>query len=76
MKPIKLFKNNNSAISKERIQLISGCYMMKNKLSDLYSILDYTTENDLIDSVIYEIKAANMRYHYYLKLCKERGYTA
>ncbi len=76
MKPIRLFRNADSAISKERKQLISDCYMMKNRLSDLYSILNYTTEEDLIDSVIYEIKAANMRYHYYLKLCKERGYTA
>ena len=76
MNPINLFKNDNSEGQKERKQLISGCYMMRNRLTDLYSILDYTTENDLIDSVIYEIKAANMRYHYYLRLCKERGYTA
>lgn len=61
---------------REKQGYIIGCNMMRNRLTDLYSILDFVTERELIDSVIYEIKSVNMRYHYYLKICKERGYTA
>lgn len=74
MNSIRLVRNNLT--DKERQGYIAGCHMMKNRLSDLYSILNYVTETELIDSLIYEIKSVNMRYHYYLKICKERGYTA
>lgn len=72
--PIRLLRNNIT--DKDRLGYIAGCHSMKNRLADLYSILDFVTEAELIDSIIYEIKSVNMRYHYYLKICKERGYTA
>jgi len=38
--------------------------------------LEYITENELIDSTIYEIKALEKRYEYYIRICKERGICA
>jgi len=38
--------------------------------------LDTLTDQNLIDAHIYEMKAVNMRYKYYLEMCKERGIMA
>ena len=35
--------------------------------------LDTVTDETLIDSYIYELKAVQMKYAYYIKLCKEKG---
>ncbi len=34
---------------------------------------DNTDDELLVESIIYEIKAANMKFQYYLGLCKDRG---
>lgn len=67
---------NRKKPNKDKSLLLYNCEMMRERLGDLYSILDNVVEDELIDSVIYEIQAVNMRYHYYLRVCKERGYTA
>lgn len=38
--------------------------------------LQYITEDELIDSTIYEIKALEKRYEYYIRICKEKGISA
>ena len=61
---------------------INLCYDEKNILENIKKIredlfvlenkLNYETNIDLIDSYIYEIKALQMRYKFYIGLCKEK----
>ena len=43
------------------------------ELEDLHNMFDQVTEPMLVDSIIYEIQSVQLRYMYYLNLCKERG---
>lgn len=80
---------NNTAIVKEKKRIFSkpkynkedraildSLYAISKELNNIHKILDYTTDSSLIDSFIYEIKALNKKYEYYLKLCKEKGLVA
>ena len=61
---------------------INLCYDEKNILENIKKIredlfvlenkLNYETNIDLIDSYIYGIKALQMRYKFYIGLCKEK----
>ncbi|MDR1688665.1 MAG: YaaL family protein [Clostridiales bacterium] len=42
-------------------------------LNNLHNNFDQVTEPILIDSCIYEIHSLNMKYQYYLQICKDRG---
>lgn len=46
---------------------------LRRELEALHNIFDQVTEPALVDSVIYEMQAVQLRYTYYLELCKERG---
>ncbi len=46
---------------------------LKRELDFLHRGFDMATDPILIDSYIYEIMSVNMKYKFYLKLCKERG---
>lgn len=46
------------------------------ELEDLHNMFDQVTEPMLVDSIIYEIQSVQLRYAYYLDLCKERGIVA
>ncbi len=45
---------------------------LKNRVMDAYAKLDNTTDPVLIDSCIYEINAASLRYEFFLNLAKQR----
>lgn len=49
---------------------------IKEKIKNCYDLLNYASDTDIIDSLIYEIKSLNIKYEYYLKLCKNSGYKA
>ena len=46
---------------------------LRRELEDLHNMFDQATEAMLIDSIVYEMQAVQLRYMYYLDLCKERG---
>jgi hypothetical protein len=62
--------------TQEDLEIVTILEKLKIDLDLLYEKLNYTTENLLIDSYIYEINAIFMKYSYYLNLCKERGLIA
>jgi Protein of unknown function (DUF2508). len=47
-------------------EIKQNLYITENKFNN-------TTEPILIDSYIYELKALQMQYKFYMKLCKEQG---
>ena len=59
-------------LSKEDINILDNLKILKLDLDYLYDNLNFVTDPVLIDSFIYEIKAKNMRYKFYLDLCKKR----
>lgn len=70
----KISKTKETDNDNERI--MDMLYNVKKELDYVHQEFDYITDAILIDSFIYEIQALNMKYQYYIKLCKERGLIA
>ena len=66
-------KKETVNISYEDLEIVSTLEFLKRELDFSHGIFEYITDPTLIDSTIYEIMSLNMRYKYYLNLCKERG---
>lgn len=60
-------KSDYSALMLETMKSINQRIALANDR------LNYATDNDLIDSLIYEIKALQTQYTYYNKICKSMG---
>jgi hypothetical protein len=60
-------------LSLEDQQIVVTLHTLKHDLECLHNRYDHTNEPLLLDSITYEIKAANTKYRYYLHLCKEKG---
>lgn len=45
--------------------------IIKEQLATARHRLNYATDNDMIDSLIFEIKSLQHKYNYYIKLCRE-----
>jgi len=72
-KPLKAKKVKLSTQDKE---LMNHLKSLKVELDTVHTSLDYATDPTLIDSFIFQNMALNMRYKYYLNMCKERGLAA
>lgn len=46
---------------------------LRRELEDLHNIFDQATEPVLVDSIIYEMQAVQLKYMHYLNICKQRG---
>jgi len=68
--------NKNNEINKDDERIRDMLCKVKRELDYVHQEFDYTTDDILIDSFIYEIQALNKKYQYYIKLCKERGLVA
>lgn len=66
-------KFNRKRLTKEDIEIVAALEALKHDIDFLNNCFDYTTDSVLVDSLVYEIKAANLKYQYYLNLCKEKG---
>jgi len=73
----KAVKSKSTAKSKkltgEDIEIVAALEAVKSDMEFLHNCFDQTTDAILVDSLIYELKAANLKYKYYLNLCKEKG---
>ena len=45
--------------------------IIKEQLATARHRLNYATDKDMIDSLIFEIKSLQHKYNYYIKLCRE-----
>jgi len=57
------------------LELLLALERVKKELDCVHNCLDSVTDEMLIDSYIYQIKALQMKFTYYTQLCKERGIT-
>ena len=66
-------KKRARRLSREDIEIVAALEAVRSDIEFLHNCFDQTTEAILVDSLIYELKAANLKYQYYIGLCKERG---
>ena len=64
-------RQRTALLSEER-EIVEALEYLKMELNMLYSQLNYMTDPALIDGCIYNIKAANSKYTFYLNRCKEK----
>jgi len=70
----KLFgKKRKTELSEEDKTILAALEKLKADLDLIHDTLDEVDDPVLIDSFIFEMNAKNMRYKYYLNLCKEKG---
>jgi len=60
-------------LSQEDIEIVAALEAVRSDMEFLHNCFDQITEPILVDSLIYEIKAANLKYQYYISKCKEKG---
>jgi hypothetical protein len=72
-KPEKKVKEAPRELSHEDELIVSALNAVKSDLDILHNRYDQATDPLLIESIIYELKAANLKFMYYLNLCKDRG---
>ena len=72
---IKAREKDPALLSEER-EIIGALEDLKRELNILYSQFNFMTDPALIDGCIYDIKAANSKYTFYLSRCKEKQIKA
>ena len=60
-------------IVEDDLSVTSSADILRRELADLHNRFDQATDPMLVDSIIYEMQAVQLRYMYYLDLCKARG---
>jgi len=60
-------------LTEEDLFIVSEITTLKQDLDCLHNRFDQAIDPVLIDSIIFEIQAVQMKYMYYLGLCKEKG---
>jgi len=66
-------KRKSKRLTAEDIEVVAALEAVRSDMEFLHNCFDETTEPILVDSLIYELKAANLKYQYYIGLCKQRG---
>ena len=61
------------AVMEDDSKVMSSTQILRERLEELHNRFDQTTDPALVDSIIYEIQAVQLRYIYHLNLCKKRG---
>jgi len=64
------------ALSQEDVMILSTLEKLQADLERIHRSLDAVSDPDLIDSFVYELNAVNMRYKFYLQMCKDKGLVA
>ena len=67
-----IFEVKNINLCYDEKSILENIKKIREDLYVLENKLNYETNRDLIDSYIYEIKALQMRYKFYIGLCKEK----
>jgi len=66
-------KKHTKRLTREDMEIVAALEAVRSDMEFLHNCFDHTTDAILVDSLVYELKAANLKYQYYLNLCKERG---
>jgi len=61
------------ALTTEDYALVTALEAVKNDIAYLHNCFDQITDDVLIDALIFELKAAGLKYKYFHNLLKEKG---
>ena len=67
---VKRKHGKSAAMSAEEKEIFVNLQHLGSQLSLLHDQYDFLTDPALIDGCIYEIKAVQMKYKYYVTLCR------
>lgn len=63
-------------IREEDMKIVKTLEELQTEMEILYNSFDTLTEPVLVDSCVFQLQSLNMKYQYYLGLCKEREIIA
>ena len=66
-------RRKSKRLSPEDMEIVAALEATRSDMEFLHNCFDNTTDQVLIDSLVYELKAMGLKYQYYLNLCKEKG---
>lgn len=66
-------RKKTAAVLSDDADITEVLNKLRSELEFVHNNLDNVTDQALIDSYIYEIKALHMKYDYYLNLCKKKS---
>jgi hypothetical protein len=66
-------RRGKRAAADENAELLKELDKLQYALDCVHGQLDYATDETLIDGYIYEIRALQMKYQYFLNLCRRQG---
>ena len=66
-------RKKTKRLSREDIEMVAALEAVRSDMEFLHNCFDETVEPILVDSLIYELKAANLKYQYYIGQCKQKG---
>jgi len=71
--PTIMQKRKSKRLSREDLEIIMALEAVKSDMEFLHNCFDHTTDAILVDSLVYELKAANLKFQYYINMCKDKG---
>ena len=60
-------------LSDEDMEIVIALEAVQSDMEFLHNCFDRTTDPLLIDSLVYEIKAIQLKHQYYINKCREKG---
>jgi hypothetical protein len=69
----KAQKELSRALTPEDMELVEALNAVKSDMAYLHNCFDQVTDEVLVDALIFELKAAGLKYKYYHNLLKEKG---
>ena len=67
-------RRRSAGMSAEEKEIFGNLHNLGSQLSLLHDQYDFLTDPALIDGCIYEIKSVQMKYTYYVRLCRKHGF--
>ena len=67
------FGTRSKRLTREDMEIVEALETVRSDMEFLHNCFDNTTDAILVESLVYELKAANLKYKYYLNLCKQKG---
>lgn len=66
-------RSRRRTITPEDKSVLTAVEALRNEFIQAHKKLSAATDEELIDCFIYELKAVQLKYSYYIRVCKEKG---
>ena len=66
-------RTDSRRLTPEDLEIVAALEAVQSDMDFLHSCFEHATDEVLIDSLVYELKAAHLKHQYYITLCKKKG---